>query len=186
MLWMKNMDALQSETVPWHFAWTCIISPIFFWGGKWARMAVGLPFPYRSRCMGGHQSHIPCCWQHLTALAGIARFCLLQHTNTSSYSIFVHLLAVTVSPPVLQAPHCSHCRPRTSESFLFSFTVLHTKGKWCFGQDLKCAEKAKKLFPYTKWDWTVKWHHLHPCLACDPHFCHTVLWTINLDVILVH
>lgn len=104
--------------------------PYIFWGGgKWARMAVGLPFPYRSRCMGGHQSHIPCCWQHLTALAGIARFCLLQHTNTSSYTIFVHLLAVTVSPPVLQAPHCSHCRPRTSESFLFSFTVLHTKGK---------------------------------------------------------
>lgn len=33
MLWMKNMDALQSETVPWHFAWTCIISPIFFGGG---------------------------------------------------------------------------------------------------------------------------------------------------------
>lgn len=42
MLWMKNMDALQSETVPWHFAWTCIISPIFFGGGEMGQDGCGI------------------------------------------------------------------------------------------------------------------------------------------------
>lgn len=188
MFWMKNMDAVQSETVPWCFTWTCIISPIFFLG-KMCQDGCGIALSLQILVHGKTPE------PHLFLLAAPGSTgcdCQVLPPAVHKHQLLHYFhTAVTASPPVLQAPHCSHCRAPGSKLFLLFSAILHSKGVMVFQTSSQTRWKSKEIISmHPKWDLSMKWHHLHPCLACDPLFCilffaqSILMWYLCISILL--
>lgn len=185
MFWMKNMDAVQSETVPWCFTWTCIISPIFFLA-KMCQDGCGIALSLQILVHGKTPE------PHLFLLAA-----------PGSTGCFASCSTQTPAPALF--PYCCHsitsCSPgptllslQSSWLKIVSAVFRHIAFKGGDGVSDKLSNALKKQRNYfhapPKWDLTMKWHHLHPCLACDPLFCilffaqSILMWYLCISILL--
>lgn len=177
---MKNMHAVQSETVPW----TCLISPRFFLG-KMCQGGCGIALSLQILVHGGTpELHL-----FLLAAPGSTGWdCQVLPPAAHKHQLLHYFrTAVTVSPPVLQAPHCSHCRPHGSKLFLLFFTILHSKGEMVFQTRSQTCWKSKEIISiHPKMRFDCEMTSSSSTFSLWSTFLHTVLCTVNLDVAVVH
>lgn len=180
MFWMKNMDTVQSETVPWCFTWTCIISPIFFLG-KMCQDGCGIALSLQILVHGKTPE------PHLFLLAAPGSTgCFASHsTQTPAPALF---------------PYCCHsitsCSPgptllslQSSWLKIVSAVFRHIAFKGGDGVSDKLSNTLKKQRNYFHAPQMRFDHEMttsSSMFSLWSTFLHTVLCTINLDVVLVH